>query len=92
MVELSKHFVRATSTNSLNATIFPLEVYFELAAHRWPQTIKELANAWAANVVLNIARVKVICYVENRSADTHLVLLEMWNAEAFSDLHIKREK
>ena len=65
-----------------------LEIDLKLTANGWAQTIKELAKAWAAWIVLHVAPVEV-GDVKDGGADAHLVFLEHWNTKSLGDLHVK---
>src|ERR1043166_7844531 len=68
-----------------------LEVHLEFGSHGRAQAVEELAELHAAGVVLKIARIEMVCDIENRRPGAHS-LVEERHFEAFQDLHIERHK
>src|SRR5689334_17131310 len=68
-----------------------LEVHFKFGSHGRAQAVEELAEVQAAGVVLKIARIEMVCDIENRGPGAH-TLVEKGDLEAFQDLHIERHK
>jgi len=68
-----------------------LEVHFKLGPHGRAEAVEELAEVQAAGVVLKIARIEMVCDIENRGPGAH-TLVEKGDLEAFQDLHIERHK
>src|ERR1051325_8535424 len=78
-------------TRSRERHVRALEVHLKFSSHGRAQAVEELAEVQATDVVLKIARIEMVCDIENRGPGAH-TLVEKGDLEAFQDLHIDRHK
>ena len=74
-----------------NRRVRALEVHLEFGSHGRAQAVEELAELQAAGVVLKVARIEMVCDIEDRGPGAYS-LVEERHFEALQDLDIDGHK